>query len=72
MHLAAELLYDHLRHILCAHWKRIVEMKDFNSTDLSYRIIGRLLEAFTGTEKVRAYTVMACASVAYVFMTKRV
>ncbi len=52
-YLDAKALLDHLRGILSANFDELVKMKDFTSKDISYRVMHRLLEGFTGKEDDR-------------------
>ena len=52
-YLDAKALLDHLRGILAANFTELVNMKDFTSKAMSYRVMHRLLEGFAGKEDDR-------------------
>ena len=47
--LDAEALLDHLCDILAANIQELITMEDFTSTDMSYRVMHRLLQGFAGS-----------------------
>jgi hypothetical protein len=48
-YLQAELLMEHLRAILAAHWRVLVTKKDFTTKQLAYRSMWQLLQNFPGS-----------------------
>ena len=52
-YLDAEALLDYLCGVLVVNFAALVAMKDFTSKDMSYRVMGRLLEGFSGSDEDR-------------------